>query len=82
MAAGPISKVRSCLKLLGWTWPEFEHMVTDEGVILAPGELVTGAWQHEVREGLRRAQWRLATSKRADMAGLELGVDRLSLIHI
>eukprot|EP00973_Karenia_brevis_P033732 4652241-Karenia_brevis.AAC.1 len=39
-------------------------------------ELIDKQWQHDVREGLRLAQWRQAASRRQDMSGIEGGVDR------
>ena len=38
----------------------------------------SAAWQHEVREGIRRAVWRRTAHNRSDMGGLDTGVDRRS----
>ena len=32
--AGPISRIRAVIKRLGWTWPQLETVVTEEGVVL------------------------------------------------
>eukprot|EP00973_Karenia_brevis_P013660 1853678-Karenia_brevis.AAC.1 len=42
----------------------------------------TAAWQHEVREGLRRSLWRAAAAKRSDMQGIECGVDRVATLEL
>eukprot|EP00973_Karenia_brevis_P053274 7405037-Karenia_brevis.AAC.1 len=57
-------------------------MITDEGVTWMLADIPRRCWQHEVREALRRWQWRRASEKRADMRGLEDGADRMATMRI
>ena len=40
------------------------------------------AFGHAVRDGLRRREWRRAGTRRADMGGIQLGVDRERTIEL
>ena len=73
---GPIARVGLVLKRLGWEWVAVDVVKTDEREILDLKSLPIGAFQHAVRNGLRRLQWRQASAKRQDMQGIEKGVDR------
>ena len=81
-ATGPISRVRNVLRQLNWEWPDLHTVITDEGLALNLPTLEQGTWQHEVREGLRRAQWRCAAQRRRDMKGIEFGIDRVATMAL
>eukprot|EP00973_Karenia_brevis_P003978 547738-Karenia_brevis.AAC.1 len=38
--------------------------------------MVGRQWQHEIREHLRLAQWKAASTRRPEFSGIECGVDR------
>eukprot|EP00973_Karenia_brevis_P063069 8768928-Karenia_brevis.AAC.1 len=52
----------------------------DDGTALCLDEVCVRQWQHEVRDGLRRWQWRQAAAQRKDMRGVENGVDRVATL--
>jgi len=73
-----MSRLKAIVKRLGWFWEAPDCMVTDQGERLKLQSMAIGAFQHEVREGLRRMGWRRAAGKRHDMEGLDVGVDRIA----
>ena len=77
---GPGSIVASIVRRLGWYWhdPDFFERPGKRRLPLTQGD--DNWWKHEVREGLRIAEWRSAAKRRLDCAGMDAltGIDKLS----
>ena len=69
--SGPISKLRGIIQRMSWSWLSPWTVRNDSGVEFDMRLLSSRQWKHEVREGLRRQQWRLAAGRRQDMRGIE-----------
>ena len=39
-------------------------------------------WEHTIRDGLRRREWRLAAARRQDKAGIADGIDRKATVAL
>ena len=81
---GPVDWIRATLADLGRGWESPEQFTRPGKPAL---NIVAGDdkwWQHEIRDGLRLAQWRQAGQRRADMRGLDSshGVDRLATLAL
>ena len=75
---GPVGIIKTIVKRLQWTWDEpfcFQRPGR-ASIHLMEGD--NGWWLHEVREGLRLAEWRAAADRRKDCIGLDAwaGVDK------
>eukprot|EP00973_Karenia_brevis_P071341 9909460-Karenia_brevis.AAC.1 len=70
---GPVTRLKSLVRNLGWAWPQLTSMQTDEGQLVDLTTVSIKSWQHVVREGLRRAKWREAAARRRDMEGIDAG---------
>ena len=77
-ACGPIGLIFEVVGVLGWTWSEFQQFERQDRAPLPLTGGSDGWWLHEVRDGLRLAQWRTVAARRQDCAGLEApqGVDK------
>ena len=81
---GPVGLVRDELRKLAWTWPspyEFGRGSAPRLRLLEEGA-EEGRFLHEVRNSIRAAQWRTAAARRADMHGLDQGVDRHASLRL
>ena len=82
--SGPVGCLSKVLSLIGWTWHQFDEFARPGR---APLPLLGGSlgwWLHEVRDGLRCAQWKMVASRRQDCAGMDAlaGVDRLATLKL
>ncbi len=77
-APGPVAVLAKVLQRLGWVWDEplsFDRGARPRLQILGGDDKL---WRHEIRDGLRAAEWRIAAERREDCKGLDhpAGVDR------
>ena len=74
-AVGPIGFLRDAVERLGWTWvAPFKFKTTTATVDVL--QVARQEWEHIVREGARRMVWKEAAERRADMQGIEAGINR------
>ncbi len=73
---GPVNLARDSNAAIGWTWVAPFHFITDNGASIHLITCSEGGFAHLVRERLRRMLWQRAADRRADMEGLEQGLDR------
>ena len=73
---GPLTRVRSVLRTIRWTWPEVGVFVDADRKVWNLADCELGALYHAVREALRRRECTKAALRRTDMVGLEAGIDR------
>ena len=60
----------------GWSWSGPFSFVKKDGKQLELLSMDAGEWEHILREELRMEAWRAAAARRADMQGIEAGVQR------
>eukprot|EP00973_Karenia_brevis_P026308 3628384-Karenia_brevis.AAC.1 len=73
---GPLAKIKSAVRKLGWSWPSPCTVVDDMGGAVDLRTVERQELLHMVREALRRFLWTRAANRRGDMQGIEQGVDR------
>jgi len=83
-APGPVATLAAVVARLGWQWVtpfEFQRAGRPALHLLEGSDKI---WQHEVREGLRIAEWRRAAERREDCRGLEdaAGVDKRATLAL
>ena len=81
---GPVATVHSVLQGMGWRW-QAPTLFTREGrrhLRLLDGP--ESRWLHEIRQGLRLAEWKRAGNRGNDMRGIEstAGVDKLATTKV
>ena len=81
-APGPVKELSAVLRRMGWNWesPWIFNRPSRKQLGLFEGS--EGWWLHEVRDGLRIAEWKQAASRRADMSGMQSdsGIDKLATL--
>ena len=77
-APGPIAEIRKVLLKIGWTWDCFSSFGRPGRPALAVWQHDEGWWLHQIRHGIRMAQWKIAAARRNDCSGLDgnAGVDK------
>ena len=83
-APGPVKELFAAVRRLGWSWsdPWNFSRPSKSRLPLLGGE--DAWWLHEIRDGLRISQWKIAASRRHDMQGLasDHGIDRLATMAV
>ena len=82
---GPIGIVCKVVSRLGWKWEEPLQFTRPGRPPLPICEGSEQWWCHEIRDGLRCAEWRIAAARRPDFLGIgDAGIDRratMALLH-
>ena len=83
-APGPVKELCKVLVHMGWSWDNPWHFGRPSRRQLGLFEGSEGWWLHEVRDGLRIAEWKIAAGRRADMIGMQSdhGVDKLATLAL
>jgi len=83
-APGPVKELCKVLVHMGWSWNNPWHFGRPSRRQLGLFEGSEGWWLHEVRDGLRIAEWKIAAGRRADMIGMQSdhGVDKLAILAL
>jgi len=76
LALGPIGLVYAAVDDLHWKWVSPFEFETMKGTLVHMLNVSPGEWGHLVRDAARRALWLAAAQRRANLMGLEAGVDR------
>lgn len=75
---GPIGVLKQVLRNMNWTWitPDLLHRPALPNLSINSGP--NGWWHHQIRDGLRIAEWKKVAARRKDCVGLEshAGIDR------
>ena len=77
---GPVATVHSVLQAMGWHWQTPTLFAREGRHHLGMLDGPESWWLHEIRHGLRLAEWKKAGSRRNDMTGIEstAGIDKLA----
>ena len=75
---GPVGLAMASARSIGWAAQQRCCWADQGGALHNFAELEPGAWQHIVRDGIRQKVWQTAAHNRADLCGIEGGVDRKS----
>eukprot|EP00973_Karenia_brevis_P046786 6492009-Karenia_brevis.AAC.1 len=75
---GPVSLVWQSVVELGWRWKDPYTFTLLDGHDVNILDCELAEWAHLVRDGARRALWIKASKRRADMQGIEFGIDRFA----
>ena len=80
MCDGPVATAHSILQGMGWHWQAPSLLMREERPHLGLLDEPERWWHHEIRQGLRLADWRKAGNRRIDMRGIEstAGIDKLA----
>ena len=75
---GPIGVLKRSMQNMNWTWvtPDLIRRPEQSNLSITRGP--SGWWHHQIREGLRCAEWRKVATRRKDCDGLDNagGVDK------
>ena len=79
MSDGPVATMHSILQGMGWHWHTPTLFMREGRSHLGLLEGPESWWLHEIRQGLRLAEWRRAGNRRNDMRGIEsmAGIDKI-----
>ena len=77
---GPVATVYSVLQAMGWHWQAPTLFAREGRPHLSLLDGPESWWLHEIRQGLRLAEWKKAGNRRSDMTGIETtaGIDKLA----
>ena len=80
MCDGLVATMHSILQGMGWHWQAPMLFMREGRPHLGLLNGPESWWLHEIRQGLRRAEWRKAGNRRNDMRGIEstAGIDKLA----
>ena len=79
---GPVTRIRKLFASCRWSWPQLRRVKTHSNKSLPlptcprSGDAGNDLIQHELRDAIRRREWREAASRRKDMSGIQHGIDR------
>ena len=84
MRDGPVATAHSILQGMGWYWQAPTLFTREELPHLGLLDGPESWWLHEIRQGLRLAEWRKAGTRRGGMRGIEstAGIDKVATTKV
>eukprot|EP00973_Karenia_brevis_P023401 3220921-Karenia_brevis.AAC.1 len=81
-AHGVVKSLWQAVHRLGWQWVEPFVLITSAGheVRILCDQI--SAFKHAIREAQRTMLWQRAASRRDDMQGIEVGIDRVATLAV
>ena len=81
---GPVAVIHKTLQWMGWEWQSPTSFARPDRPALCLTQGPDSWWSHEIRHGMRMAEWKRAASRRADMQGIDClaGIDRTATLAV
>ncbi|CAE8613885.1 unnamed protein product [Polarella glacialis] len=75
-ATGRVHCICAAAEKLGWNWSGPKSFVVETSDAICPLSCSSEEWEHIMRESARKVAWRRAAMRRADMNGIQFGIER------